>query len=133
MIEVTYIFSTTITKLSILFFYLRISGSVSTRFRTVVYGSMIFITLYCAVFTVVAFAQCRPLAAFWSQADPAWLIANDGKWSCTDEGAMIVSAAVVSIVQDFIVCFLPTTLFLRLRIPLKQKLALTGIFGVGFL
>ena len=51
---------------------------------------------------------------------------------CANEAAAVVTAAAISMVQDFIVCTLPMALFWHLRISFKQKLALTGIFGVGF-
>jgi hypothetical protein len=50
-----------------------------------------------------------------------------------DEGAMVVSASVVSMVLDFVACLLPMAFVARLRISRRQKLALAGIFGVGFL
>lgn len=58
---------------------------------------------------------------------------NEGKYYCIDEGAFIIAAAVISMVQDFMVCILPMVLFLRLNISARQKIALAIIFGVGFL
>jgi hypothetical protein len=76
---------------------------------------------------------CRPFNAYWLQVNPMWLAKNQGKFYCYDEATYIVVAATISMVTDFFVCVLPLSLFLRLKISNRQKLALAAIFGVGFL
>ena len=132
-IEITYLISTCTTKVSILLFYRPLGGAVSRRFRYCVYAAIFFVVAYCIVYFVLAFFHCRPLNAYWNQGNVYWRLAHPDDWYCTDEGAMVVSACVISMVQDFVACLLPMALFARLRISRKQKLALAGIFGVGFL
>jgi hypothetical protein len=132
-IEITYLFSTCITKISILLFYRRLGGAVSSRFRYCVWAAIGFVILYGLTFFIGVFLQCRPLNAYWNQGNLFWQAAHQGDWYCSDEAATIVAASVISMVQDFIACLLPMALFARLKISRKQKIALAGIFGVGFL
>lgn len=132
-IEITYLISTCTTKVSILLFYRRLGGAVSPKFRNCVYAAIAFVVAYCVCYLIMAFCHCRPLNAYWNQGDILWRLAHTDDWECTDEGAQVVAACVISMVQDFIACLLPMALFARLRISRKQKLALAGIFGVGLL
>jgi hypothetical protein len=129
-IEITYLISTCTTKVSILLFYRRLGGAVSKRFRYWVYTAIFFVVAYAIVYFVLAFFHCRPLRAYWNI---FWRLSHPDDYYCTDEGAMVVSACVISMVQDFVACLLPMALFARLKISRKQKFALAGIFGVGFL
>lgn len=54
-------------------------------------------------------------------------------YHCFNEPADLLAASAVSIVQDFIVCGMPTLLFWKLQLPRRQKIALGAVFGVGFL
>jgi hypothetical protein len=132
-IEMTYLISTCTTKISILLFYRRLGGAVSVRFRYMVYAAIGFVVSYCICYVILACFHCRPLDAYWNQANMYWRLAHpkNEDWTCTDEGAQVVSACVISMVQDFIACLLPMALFARLKISRKQKGALAGIFGVG--
>jgi len=44
----------------------------------------------------------------------------------------VLAASIISAAQDFITAILPTFLYWNLRIPLKQKMALFGIFAIGY-
>jgi hypothetical protein len=72
------------------------------------------------------------MEAYWMQVNPVWLAENQGKYACYDEAAYIVFIATVSMLTDFVVCILPMSLFLRLQMNWRRKLALAAIFGVGF-
>ena len=131
-IEITYLVSTCTTKISILLFYRRLGGTVSRKFRYCVYAAISFVVAYCLAYFIMSFWHCRPLNAYWNQGNAFWRLVHPDDWKCTDEGAQVVSACVISMVQDFVACLLPMALFARLRISRKQKLALAGIFGFGF-
>jgi hypothetical protein len=132
-IEITYLISTCTTKISILLFYRRLGGAVSPKFRWTVYAAIAFVVAYMLTCFINSFVQCRPLSAFWDRGNVFWVAAHQGDWYCVDEAATVVAASVISMVQDFIACLLPLALFARLRISYKQKIALAGIFGIGFL
>jgi len=94
---------------------------------------MFSVIAYLLVFLSAFFFVCTPFSAYWKQADYVWLVTNGDKFSCRNEGVIIISSAIVSAVQDFVACGLPMILFWKLRIPMKQKFALGGIFSLGFL
>lgn len=129
-LEFLYLTSTATTKISILLFYRRLTtGTVSNSFLYCVYAAIAFVAAYYFIFTINLLVGCRPFYAFWMQVDPFW----DNKYKCIDEAANLVAAATISVVQDFIVCGMPTILLWKLRISSRQKIALAGIFGIGFL
>jgi hypothetical protein len=74
-----------------------------------------------------------PISAFWKQVDLTWNAENQGNYHCIDEPANMTAAAVISVIQDFIVCGMPTILFWKLQLPRKQKIAIGSIFGISFL
>jgi hypothetical protein len=126
--------STATTKISILLFYRRLAaGTISNRFLCVVYAAIAFVVIYFIIFWINLFIGCRPFNAFWNQVNLFWVAANKGKYQCINEPANLLAAAIISVIQDFIACGVPTILFWKLRIPKRQKIALAAIFGVGFL
>ncbi|RDI76913.1 hypothetical protein Vi05172_g13138 [Venturia inaequalis] len=128
-LEALYLTSTATTKISILFFYRRLStGALSNGFIYSVYAAVAFVAVYYVIFMINLFAGCQPIEAFWLQANPF----SSMKYHCFDEGANLIAAGVISVVQDFLACGMPMILFWKLQIPLKQKFALGAILGVGF-
>jgi hypothetical protein len=134
--ELFYILSTSLTKISILLFYRRLtSGSVTPFFRRVVQASILFVIGYSIAFYITTGFTCRPFSAFWKSVDIHWLLQHpEGTdWTCLNEGAIDLSASVISITQDFLACALPSALFWNLQLPRRQKFALGAIFALGFL
>ena len=130
-IECTYLISTALTRISILFFYRRMaSGSISRVFLWAVRASIAFVILYCIVFELTLFGGCRPFNAFWQEFDPLWVAGHN--FFCVNEAGNLFAASIVSVVQDFLTCGLPTILLWKLQVPRRQKIALGAIFGVGF-
>jgi hypothetical protein len=128
-IEINYIVCTTLIKVSILFFYRRITASLTITFVYWVWGSIIFCVLYSITFILLIANTCTPAQGFFHIFDVAWKSQNE--LTCRDEGAIIVAVAAISTVQDFIICLLPVFLIWNLQIPKTQKFALCGIFGLG--
>jgi hypothetical protein len=133
-LEALFMISTSATKISILLFYRRLTdNSVSNGFLITVYAAITFVVLYFVTFFIVLFVSCRPLYAYWKQVDIVWNVENEGKYHCINEEADLLAAAIVSVIQDFLACGMPIILFWKLKIPIRQKIALGAIFGVGFL
>ncbi|GME23723.1 Integral membrane protein [Neofusicoccum parvum] len=130
-ISCSYMIITSLVKISILCFYRRLSeGSVTRSWIWIVRGFMGFVIAYAFVFTLMLFVDCRPFDAFWNKLNPQWALAHN--YTCFNEGADFIASAVVSVIQDAAVCILPLLVVRRLQMPRKQKLALAGLFGVGF-
>ncbi|GME42048.1 hypothetical protein GTA08_BOTSDO06142 [Neofusicoccum parvum] len=125
-----YIISTGLTKISILCFYRRMATNTIERwFLWTVWASIAFVVGYMITFILTLCLGCKPIDSFWMQVDPIW--AETHEWHCFDEGANILAASIISVVQDFMACGLPLLLFRKLQIPRRQKIVLGGVFGVG--
>lgn len=128
-IELNYMISTTLIKISILCFYRRINGGLQNGFVYWVWGSIVFCIIYGVLFTLLIAFTCSPVVGYFHVVDTMWRLHNE--LSCRDEGAIIVSCAAISTVQDLIICMLPIFLIWNLRIQKRQKIALCGIFMIG--
>jgi hypothetical protein len=121
-------------KLSALLFYRRLSSrAVSPAFRWTMRIMMILVTGYTVAFVLVLAFACRPLEAFWEQVNFTKKLRPEGyQYSCINEGADVVANGIAATAQDFIVAFLPTLLCWKLQMPIRQKLALYGVFAIGY-
>jgi hypothetical protein len=134
-LELLYMFSTVATKISILLFYRRlIPETVSQKFRWAVYAAISSILIYWIIFIVLIFTRTHPLYADWMLGDPFWEAEHPGVIDYQlSEGAILTASAIISSIQDFMVCFMPMTIFWNMTIPKRQRIALGAIFAVGFL
>jgi hypothetical protein len=103
----------------------------SRTYRFALYTAIGSVILYLVVFLALLLAQCRPLNAFWNQVDPEW--AATRQYQCLNEFSGMLTAASISMAEDFVACFLPMMLFWSLKLSFRQKLALQVVFGVGIL
>lgn len=131
LIQLFYLVSTSTTKVSILLFYRRLTDRVSTRFRYILYITIAICVGACVSGVFVHLTGCQPLKSYWLKSDADWVAKNT--FHCYNEPLYIVIMATISMITDFIVCILPLSLFMKLQMHWRQKLALAGIFGVGFL
>ncbi|KAF2837819.1 integral membrane protein, partial [Patellaria atrata CBS 101060] len=130
--EVFYILTTGPIKISILCFYRRLStGTISTKFIWTVWLSIASVIGYMVAFMIALFATCRPIDAYWNFMDPAWTSKHE--YTCADEAAILFSAVIISMIQDIITCVLPIWFVWNLQLAKRQKIAVAGIFLVGFL
>lgn len=121
-----------LVKVSILLFFRRLgSRGVSKPFRIVTWTAIGVQTASTVAFFVCPFFVCRPMSAYWEQSDVI-KIAEGVKFNCYDEGAAIVAAGVVSTVQDVITALLPNFIYWKAEIPIRQKVALMGIFATAY-
>ncbi|KAL3589725.1 hypothetical protein FPOAC2_11901 [Fusarium poae] len=95
-----------------------------SRMRWVYIGSMIFLSIWSAAQIVGIATLCVPLEALW---DPRI------KGKCfKDQTLMWYINGVMHIVIDFAIIVMPLPIVWKLKLPLSQKLWLSGIFGLGF-
>jgi hypothetical protein len=133
-LEFLYMVSTVTTKISILLFYRRlVPETVSRGFRWSVYGAISFVLAYFVTWEILLFTRYRPLYADWMLGNPFWWAEHKDEVHYINEGVVIASSAIVSAVQDFIVCGMPMMVFWKMTIPRRQRIALGAIFAVGFL
>jgi len=121
-----------LVKVSILLFFRRLgSRGVSKAFRFVTWTAIGVQTASTIAFVTGFFFVCRPMSAYWEQSDVI-KIAQGVKFNCYDEGAAIVSAGVISTVQDVVTALLPNFIYWKAKIPIRQKVALMGIFATAY-
>lgn len=119
-------------KISILLFYRRLSTrAISSAFRWATWISIGLIASYTIAFSLVPIFLCNPISAFWEQVDLVNIF-GEYKYKCLNEGADVFAAGVLSTVQDLLTAVLPTFLYWNLQMPFRQKLALFGIFAMGY-
>jgi hypothetical protein len=114
-LALTYLWPPTLTKLSILVLYWRISPSKPFRICIVILAVML--VGYTATFTVLFVGPCNPLLATPESA------------ICLNNIA--VSQAVLNIVTDGLIIILPIPTIHKLNMPLKQRITVGLILGLG--
>ncbi|KAL5410926.1 hypothetical protein PMIN06_002491 [Paraphaeosphaeria minitans] len=131
-IETVFCVASGLIKVSILLFYKRLgSRAVSNTYRWAIRLTIVFITAYSIAFALVPIFGCQPISAFWDQTDII-KTAMGYEYKCFNEGADVFSACMISTAQDLLTAILPTFLYWKLQIPIRQKIALFGIFAIGY-
>ena len=122
--EILYAGILSITKTSILFFYLRIFPGV--RFRQITWSLIAFSIMTAFTFVFVDAFQCTPANHYWTQWD-----GESGK--CYSPSGPAWSIAVIGIAIDFCMLALPLYQIRELNLPWRKRLTGGLMFGVGFL
>ncbi|KAK6842749.1 hypothetical protein PG990_005316 [Apiospora arundinis] len=112
-LALTYIWTPSLTKLSMLALYRRINPS--KMFHVCLYATAFTIVGYSVAFTIVFAGPCNPLAV--------------GSGQCLNEAAIVQAA--VNIISDVIIIALPIPMIHSLVMPMKQKLLVGLILGLG--
>jgi hypothetical protein len=76
-----------------------------------------------ALSLAVAF-QCTPVASVWDISIPG---------QCINSQALVYSAAAFSILEDFVIMFLPVSELKNLKLDLRKRIALGFMFALGSL
>jgi len=95
-------------------------------------ASIFSVAAYIITFENTLIFGCRPLNAYWNQVDPVWRTSGEHPYACLNEVATLYTANITSVVQDFLTFLMPLVLFANLQLPIRQKILLSFIFGVGF-
>jgi len=120
-IELLYLASVALPKLSALCFYLRVFVYHKARIFTFI--AIGFVILNWAVFSIAAILQCRPTAYWWDKTIEGGV--------CFDVQAFYRAMCVPNIATDLIVLVLPIISLMQLNLPLFKKIALCFIFVTG--
>lgn len=120
--ELLYFAELALTKISILFFYLRLFLG-----TTIIYGTIVFNVLFLAAFDLTALLQCQPISHYWKK----WDGEHEGK--CLNNNALIWANAATNIVADLWLLGLPMRQIFQLNLHWKKKLGVALMFGIGAL
>ncbi|KAI8931820.1 hypothetical protein NX059_011457 [Plenodomus lindquistii] len=121
--ESIYLTIVTLTKISILFVYLRIFPKKS--FRRIVYFFIGLNGLYLLIFIFISVFQCTPVSYAWTY----WHGETQGV--CRNINAQGWAAAIFNIVMDLVIIILPLRELSRLVMNWKKKVQLLLMFCVG--
>ncbi|KAF3395786.1 hypothetical protein F1880_007141 [Penicillium rolfsii] len=127
--QIMFSWSSSITKISLLWFCRRLLGAGKGNFKWFNWafiGAMIFVGLSCLMFTFISIFQCSPIKAYWD-------VSPDYPYKCLNNGSIVFSASVINIFTDFLVTALPMPLIWSLKLPARQRLAVISIFGLGII
>ncbi|KAG9574014.1 hypothetical protein KCU97_g14833, partial [Aureobasidium melanogenum] len=119
--NVLYVVLIHVTKASILTQYLRIFPTRTMRRLTWLLFAALVPSVLWGVFASIFI--CNPVKKVWRPMTPGKCLSTRTYW---------VSVTAVNIVLDFAVLALPMPVISRLKLPKKQKIALVGVFLLGF-
>jgi len=109
------------TKLSLLTFYLHLSPQ--KWFRISVWTSIVIVSLYTSIITLIMFFQCSPPRQ-------AYQLGHVER-NCINAGVLYMATAVSNIVTDVILFILPIPMVIQLHMPVQQKIGAVVIFAIG--
>lgn len=121
--EVLYAVLIYLVKMSVVFLYMRIFPG--DTFRTVAWATQGVILTSLVVFTLLPFAQCRPISYFWT----FWDGEHSGK--CFDIPALGYANAGVNIALEVWLLVLPAWPVLNLNMSLKKRVSVMAMFCFG--
>ncbi|KAF7559195.1 hypothetical protein G7046_g4969 [Stylonectria norvegica] len=114
-----------LVKTSALLFLLRLGGQ-KRRVRIAIISLLVFNAALMISIFICCIMQCKPIDYFWERA-----AVSAPKGSCFDMYAFYVVTAALTILTDILVLSLPFWIFLSLKLPLRVRLALVGVFVMG--
>ncbi|KAL9630232.1 MAG: hypothetical protein Q9164_006526, partial [Protoblastenia rupestris] len=120
--ELIYQLSMSCIKISILLFYYRLFR-VNTRFVIAVWVMATVTACWYFTSTFVIIFQCFPVHYMWDRKIPGG--------QCIPQEALWIGSSVTSLLTDVAILCLPMPMIWNLRIPMKQKVALAGVFLLG--
>jgi hypothetical protein len=112
------VISITLTKISVLFLYLRLFEH-SPTFRYTAYATILFIALITVVLSSLTIFACEPVSFFWNRD------IRGGR--CLDIKAVAYAISAVGIVQDLVIVALPLPMLVKLQMSTRKKI------GIGFM
>ncbi|KAF1926628.1 uncharacterized protein M421DRAFT_212080 [Didymella exigua CBS 183.55] len=121
---ITYNFSLTVTKISILLQYYRIFTL--REMRIPVYIALALVSAWSIVTVFTAIFSCIPVDVFWK-------VTEQTAATCVNLVVLWYVIASVNIFTDLVVAVIPIRGIWNLQIPKRQKIALLGILTVGWI
>ncbi|KUI58930.1 hypothetical protein VP1G_06207 [Cytospora mali] len=123
--ETLYLTLLGLTKVSILFFYLRIFPN--PRFRMLCWVVMCWVLVSTTTFVILQIFQCTPASATWE----SWQGNYPVPYQCFDVNALVYAAAGFSIAQDIVILVIPLPPLLNLNTNWRRKIGIVLMFSLG--
>ena len=117
---VIYVPAVSLTKVSILIFYLRINPTSKYRYQ-------VFFVLFFTIGSMIALCfalifECHPIAKFWNP-----LVEGE----CVDVPGLYLANGILNVVADFLVLLVPIPMLVTLHVSTRHKVILAGVFATG--
>jgi hypothetical protein len=125
-----YTITLSLTKISVLLFYRRLSVSFTKAFMIATWVGIAYNALYLIGFVLLFLLFCRPIQAYWMEFDPKW--PQTHSYKCGSEQIAEPMSGILSTVGDLYSALLPMILIGRLLMPTRQKWALYILFSLAF-
>lgn len=124
-LPIIYFLQAGLVKISILLFLLRIFPRPITR--KLLWGTIIFTTLWTAAFMLGGVLQCRPPSFYWI----SWDVKNQKE--CLNFSALNWANSLLSIALDIWILAIPLYEVIHLQLSWRRKLSISLMFFVGTL
>lgn len=108
-------------KACLLIMYFRLTNG--TTFKKWVKYLSIYISIGYIATEIAFFTACTPFSGYWAVPPP--------NPQCTTLQHYAYVQATFNISSDLMMLFIPIPMFISLRLPLKQKIVLCGVFSMG--
>ncbi|SPJ70426.1 related to integral membrane protein [Fusarium torulosum] len=118
----TYIPTTILSKLTICFFYFRLSPSLWYQY-SVYFTAFVCTSSLVGIWFSVLFA-CKPIAAGWD-------VRLSADATCINRPPIYITQAAFGCVTDLMLLLLPIPTVVGLQMSTRQKLGLLGLFAIG--
>ncbi|PWY92783.1 hypothetical protein BO70DRAFT_425449 [Aspergillus heteromorphus CBS 117.55] len=112
----------TLTKLSLIVLYRRLFPPKGYQILLSITLCIVLATGTWMIFSAILF--CIPVRAFWDTSIPHTCLSQDVVWGLN---------AALQITTDLGLVVIPLPILARLKLPMRQRVALMGVFGLGFL
>ena len=121
-----------LTKVSILLFYLRLFGTPGTRpgLRKLIYTTQVLVIVWLIASIIPGIYRCHPIDDMWN---PLMFSGPQARYNCIDEHAYYVATSVFNVALDFWILVLPLSIFWTLQLSRRRKAGLIAIFLLGVL
>ncbi|KAH7346287.1 hypothetical protein BKA65DRAFT_551206 [Rhexocercosporidium sp. MPI-PUGE-AT-0058] len=120
--EISYQIVITLTKCSILCFYLKLFPD--DRFRATCYGMLVVTIVTGLGFLLVTIFQCKPIRGVFDKSVSS---------KCLDVNALTYASGAMSIAIDFAILIMPIPRLLALRVPRRQRNTVLFLFSFGLI
>ena len=120
------VFSISFSKISVLIYYgrvFRVKAHPSKIWRWAFYSIFVTTNVSLVAFTLVSLFQCQPVQKFWTL---------ELSGSCYSYYSIQASNAIWSAVMDVLILLLPLPPIWKLKLKIRRKLALAGMFVLGY-
>lgn len=128
--ELSFSYSTALTKVSMLIFHRRLMARSSNKYIIgAIYVAIGFTIVYAIAVVIFLCFICTPLDASWKSMNREY----SQPYQCGHRGVYDPMWGAISVASDVYAIILPMFLVKSLQVTLKQKIALSALFGCGIL